>query len=109
MVEVYDVDDPNKLMQLNTHDYIGGFKFTLGKVVSSKGQELKGQLQGPKTTAHTFVTIHGEEKKPNYGAIEATFSLECKVNSSSMVFITVNRFKKKGTFLPAYRTETKPK
>lgn len=42
MVEVYDVDDPNKLMQLNTHDYIGGFKFTLGKVVSSKGQELKG-------------------------------------------------------------------
>ena len=44
MVEVYDVDDPNKLMQLNTHDYIGGFKFTLGKVVSSKGQELKGLL-----------------------------------------------------------------
>jgi hypothetical protein len=26
-----------------------------------------------------------------------------------MVFVTVNKFKNKGTFLPAYRTETKPK
>jgi len=37
LVEVYDVDDPNRLMVLHEHDFIGSYQFTLGKVVSSKG------------------------------------------------------------------------
>jgi hypothetical protein len=51
MVEIYDVDDPNRLNNLNEHDFIGSYKFTLGKVVSSKGQEITGNLTGPRITA----------------------------------------------------------
>lgn len=75
LVEIYDVDDPNRLMVLHEHDFIGSYQFTLGKVVSSKGQEITGNLIGPKLKANSQskVTIHGSEKKPDYGSVMATF------------------------------------
>ena len=35
-VELYDADDIKKLIDLSRHDFIGGYDFTLGKVVSGK-------------------------------------------------------------------------
>jgi hypothetical protein len=35
-VELYDADDPIKLHDLSQHDFIGGYDFTLSKVVSAK-------------------------------------------------------------------------
>ena len=109
LVEIYDADDPKNLNNLQAQEYIGSFQFTLGSVVSSKGQELSGNLKGEKSLPDTKVIIRGEEKKSNYGANEASFYIECQVQCSGMVFVTVNRFKSQGKFLPAYRTETKPK
>ena len=37
-VEVWDADDPTRLTDLSKHDYVGGFDFTLSKVVSGRNQ-----------------------------------------------------------------------
>ena len=93
-VEVYDVDNATNLNDLTLHDYIGGHTFTLGKVVSGRDQTLTVKIDGPKAKADSKVSIHGIEKKSNYGAIEASFEIDCDFKNSGSIFITINKFKK---------------
>jgi hypothetical protein len=42
LVEIYDIDDATNLNNLKAQEFIGSFKFTLGKVVTRK--ELPGEI-----------------------------------------------------------------
>ena len=42
------LDDPNKFIKITEDKFIGSYQFTLGKVVSSRGQGLTGNLTGPR-------------------------------------------------------------
>lgn len=44
-VDVYDADDASQLSNLSKHDFVGSFEFQLGKLVSSRNQELKADLE----------------------------------------------------------------
>jgi hypothetical protein len=57
IAEVYGIDDINELSDLSKQSLIGSFKFTLGKVVSSKNQELTGKLTGEKALDKSTVFI----------------------------------------------------
>lgn len=54
------------LTNLAKHDYIGGFDFTLSKVVSGRNQELEGKLSGAPRSQGAMVKIHGTEIKQDY-------------------------------------------
>lgn len=48
----------------------------------------------------------GTEKKQNYGRTLAMFELQCNLpNSKDVVFITLNKFRTQGKYVPVYKTE----
>jgi len=74
-VEVYDADDPTRLNDLSKHDFVGGYDFTLSKVVAGRNQELEGALTG--TVKHGGkVKLGATEKKNDYDKTICTFSLD---------------------------------
>jgi hypothetical protein len=109
LVEVYDVDDANRLNDLHAQEIIGNFEFTLGKVVSGKNQELTRPIKMVGHKGTPKVKIMATEKKANYGANEASFTIECTMKNSNLVFILINKFKGKGKYHPVYKSETLPR
>ena len=112
-VELYDADDITKLQDLQRHDYIGGYNFTLGKVVSSKDQELTGELSDGarhKNGSVGKVKISSTELKVDYDKIQCNMAeIFCTVPCDNYVFLVFNKDKDglKKKFVPIYKTESK--
>ncbi len=104
VVEIYDVDNANRLNDLTAQEIIGTFEFTLGKVVSSKNQELIGPVAMVGHKGSPKVKIMATEKKANYGANEASFIIECTMSTSGLVFILINKFKGPGKYHPVCKS-----
>lgn len=75
LVGIYDIDDANRLNDLSAQEEVGTFSFTLGKVVSSRNQELSGQIRLARHQGDSKIKIMATEKKANYGANEASFMI----------------------------------
>jgi len=68
-LDIYDADDVTALANLQKQEYIGSYEFQLGKLISSKNQELQGDLANParKAGKSGAIKIMALEKKADYG------------------------------------------
>lgn len=67
LVQVYDADDGTSLYDLTKQDFIGEFEFNLGKLVSSRDQEINGDLTNPNRKTPGKIKIMANEKKADSG------------------------------------------
>lgn len=67
LVEIYDADDATQLNNLAAQQFVGGYQFTMHKVVTARNQELVAELENPARAKNGTVKIKGQEKKQNYG------------------------------------------
>jgi len=77
---------------LTKHDSIGGYDFTLSKVVSARNQEIEGILSGsPNSDGKAKVKISGTELKEDFDKTICTFNLKLEgMKSSGYIFLTFN-------------------
>lgn len=108
-VDVYDADDATNLYDLKKHDFIGSFQFNLGKLCSSRNQELEAPLENKTRKKSGSIKIMAQEKKSDYGKTQATFKLAAKLKKQcANTFLTINKWKGPGQFQPVVKTECKP-
>ena len=90
-LEVYDADDIEKLNDLSTHDFIGGYDFRLSQLVSSANQELVGALSNGGQNQVANVKIMATEVKPDSDSTQCSFSANLALSNSYYVFLVLNK------------------
>lgn len=67
IAEVYDCDDATALHNLQKQEFVGSFSFQLGKLVSSRNQQMTAELSNPSRKKCGQIIVTAEEKKSDYG------------------------------------------
>jgi len=87
------------LFDLSKHDYIGGYNFTLSKVISGVDQEHVGNLSGGSKSSGAKAKIMGTELKDDYDSTNCQFKCEWTgTDYSDHVFLVLNKVKTPGKF-----------
>lgn len=109
MVEVYDCDDATNIDDLSKQQLIGSHKFTLHDVVTQMNQELTADLINPAMKDCGKIKIRAQEKKSDYGQIQASFKLEAKLSSSdgSHFFVVNKQIDWTDEYRPVIKSECK--
>jgi hypothetical protein len=108
-LDIYDADDVTQLSNLQKQEYIGSYDFVLGKLVSSKNQELTAEIANParKAGKSGSIKIMALEKKADFGKTQAKFTLSTDVHSNGPSFLVISRAKGQGQYQPVYKSESK--
>ena len=108
-VDVYDADDATQLSNLSKHDFVGSYEFHLGKLVSSRNQELKADLENRVRKSNGQIKVMALEKKADFGKTQVQFVVSANVNGGgSANFLVISRFRGPGQYQPILKSETKP-
>lgn len=99
-MDIYDADDVTQLTNLNKQDYVGSYGFQLGKLISSKNQEIQANIANTKRKAGKSGTIKimALEKKVDFGKTQAKFTLSTDVQANGPVFLVISRAKGQGKY-----------
>ena len=92
-IDVYDVDDANNLLNLQKQEFIGSIEFKLGKLVSSRNQELEAGLENSaRKKSSGKIKVCANEKKEGFGKTQTSFVPKAEIPScSGACFITMAR------------------
>lgn len=108
-VDVYDVDDANNLLNLSKQEFIGSIEFKLGKLVSSRNQEIDASIENAaRKKSSGKIKVSANEKKEGYGKTQASFVPKAEIPScSGACFITMARQQSNNKYKIVYKTEGK--
>ena len=108
-VDVYDIDDPNALMDFSKHDYVGSLEFSLHEVVPARDQTLERPLvnNARGENKNGMIRITAEEKKVG-ASEEIIMRPKAKLGCSGYCFFLVCKQIGANNWKPVYKSEIKP-